>query len=41
MSGGLGDYFELDSVLVRVGFIARCFAGGVGFVLKRRTRPSA
>ena len=30
---GLGDYFEVDPVLVRVGFIGLCFAGGVGFVL--------
>ncbi len=33
VSGGLGEYFELDPVFVRVGFIALCFAGGIGFVL--------
>ena len=33
VSGGLGEYFELDPVLVRVGFVALCFAGGIGFVL--------
>ena len=33
VSGGLGEYFEVDPVLVRVGFIAVCFAGGIGFVL--------
>ena len=33
MAGGLGDYFEVDPVLVRVGFIGLFFAGGVGLVL--------
>ena len=33
VSGGLGEYFELDPVFVRVGFIALCFAGGIGFLL--------
>ena len=33
VAGGLGDYFDLDPVLVRVGFIALCFAGGAGIVL--------
>lgn len=33
VSGGLGEYFELDPVFVRVGFIALGFAGGIGFVL--------
>ena len=33
VSGGLGEYFELDPVFVRVGFIALCFAGGIGFVV--------
>ncbi len=33
VSGGLGEYFELDPVFVRVGFIALCFAGGIGVVL--------
>ena len=33
VSGGIGEYFELDPVFVRVGFIALCFAGGIGFVL--------
>ena len=33
VSGGLGDYFELDPVFVRVGFIALCFASGLGVVL--------
>ena len=33
VAGGLGEYFELDPVLVRVGFVGLCFAGGIGFVL--------
>ena len=33
VAGGLGDYFELDPVLMRVGFIGLSFAGGVGIVL--------
>lgn len=33
VSGGIGEYFELDPVFVRVGFIALCFAGGIGVVL--------
>lgn len=33
VSGGLGAYFDLDPVLVRVGFVALCFAGGIGFVM--------
>ena len=28
--GGIGDYFDVDPVLVRVAFVALAFAGGVG-----------
>ena len=31
--GGLGEYFDLDPVLVRVAFVALCFVGGTGFLL--------
>ena len=33
VAAGLADYFELDPVLVRVGFVGLCFAGGLGIVL--------
>ena len=33
VSGGLGDYFGIDPVIVRIGFIVLTFFGGVGPVL--------
>ncbi len=33
VSGGIAAYFGIDTVLVRVLFIALCFAGGLGFFL--------
>jgi phage shock protein C len=33
VAGGVAEYFNLDPVLIRVGFIALCFAGGAGFVV--------
>ena len=31
--GGLGEYFAVDPVLVRIAFVALVFAGGVGILL--------
>ncbi len=33
VSGGLGDYFGVDPVVIRVIFVALCFAGGSGIIL--------
>src|SRR2546423_9720155 len=33
VASGLGDYFRVDPVLFRIGFIALAFAGGAGIVL--------
>src|SRR5436190_2161126 len=33
VASGLGDYFRVDPVLFRIGFIALTFAGGAGLVL--------
>lgn len=32
VAGGLGDYLEVDPVLVRAGFVVMCFIGGVGLL---------
>lgn len=31
VAGGLGEYFGIDPVIVRILFVALCFAGGFGF----------
>lgn len=31
--GGLGHYFGIDPVLVRIGFVALAFAGGAGILI--------
>lgn len=31
--GGLGEYFQIDSVIIRILFILMLFAGGTGFFL--------
>jgi phage shock protein C len=31
--GGLGEYFQVDPVIIRVTMIALAFAGGAGFVV--------
>ena len=33
VAGGLAEYFDLDSVLVRLAFVLLAFAGGTGVVL--------
>ena len=30
--GGLGEYFDIDPVIVRLIFVAICFAGGSGIL---------
>lgn len=30
---GLGEYFEMDPTIFRIGFIALALAGGPGFIL--------
>ncbi|MEE9167194.1 MAG: PspC domain-containing protein [Candidatus Neomarinimicrobiota bacterium] len=30
---GLGDYFEVDPVLIRLIFVILCFWGGAGLIL--------
>ena len=33
VAGGLAEYFDLDPILVRVGFVVLCFCfAGIGFV---------
>lgn len=31
--GGLGEYFQIDSVIIRILFVLMLFAGGTGFFL--------
>lgn len=31
--GGLGEYFNIDSIIIRVVFIALLFGGGAGFLI--------
>ncbi|MBC8465393.1 PspC domain-containing protein [bacterium] len=31
--GGLGDYFNIDPVIVRIVMIAACFTGGSGLII--------
>jgi phage shock protein C len=31
--GGLGEYFDIDPVIVRLLFVALAFAGGLGIIL--------
>ena len=31
--GGLGDYFDIDPVLIRIIFILLCFVRGIGFLV--------
>src|SRR5437667_11895563 len=33
VAGGLGEYFTIDPVIMRAGFILLAFAGGAGIVL--------
>ena len=30
--GGIAEYFEIDSTLVRLGLVAFCVVGGSGFI---------
>ena len=30
--GGIAEYFEIDSTLVRLGLVAFCAVGGSGFI---------
>ena len=32
VAAGLGDYFDLDPVLFRIGFVVLAFAGGAGLI---------
>jgi phage shock protein C len=32
VAGGIGEYLDIDPVLVRIGFIAALFAGGAGII---------
>ena len=32
VAGGLAEYLELDTVLVRVAIVVLCFAGGLGII---------
>ena len=32
VAGGIGEYLEIDPVLVRIGFVVALFAGGAGFL---------
>ena len=33
VAGGLGEYLDIDSTLVRVGFVLLCIAGGSGLLI--------
>ncbi len=33
VAGGLGEYYKVDSVLIRFAFIGLAFVGGLGFLL--------
>jgi phage shock protein C len=32
VAGGLGEYLDIDPVLIRIALVAACFFGGVGFL---------
>ena len=33
VAGGLAEHFDIDPLLVRLGFVALCFADGIGLLL--------
>ena len=33
VSGGIGEYFDIDPVLVRIGFVAATLFAGTGLIL--------